>query len=201
MAAMSFETDEVYAQMTLQPLIEQEQKDTFLPAELGVPSRQPTYYFCKTLTTSDTSTHGGFSVPRRAAEKFFPPLSKRKTSALVCFGEKQRFLGTAGAATIMSNPKNAISQIKRLIGRPFSDPELQQDIKALPFSVTERPDGYPLINVQYLGETKSFTPTQVMAMVFSNMKTIAEKNLNSTLAECCIGIPFISLIFKEELII
>ncbi|XP_022012442.1 auxin response factor 8 isoform X1 [Helianthus annuus] len=68
------ETDEVYAQMTLQPLTPQEQKDTFLPVELGIPSRQPTNYFCKTLTASDTSTHGGFSVPRRAAEKVFPPL-------------------------------------------------------------------------------------------------------------------------------
>ncbi|CAF1709882.1 unnamed protein product [Brassica napus] len=68
------ETDEVYAQMTLQPLNGQEQKDPYLAAELGVPSRQPTNYFCKTLTASDTSTHGGFSVPRRAAEKVFPPL-------------------------------------------------------------------------------------------------------------------------------
>ncbi|RZC74960.1 hypothetical protein C5167_050440 [Papaver somniferum] len=68
------ETDEVYAQMTLQPLTQQEQKDTYLPADLGIPSKQPTNYFCKTLTASDTSTHGGFSVPRRAAEKVFPPL-------------------------------------------------------------------------------------------------------------------------------
>lgn len=96
------ETDEVYAQMTLQPLspvilvlqysvqssclisymkiypfetcMQQEQKDIYLPADFGIPSRQPTNYFCKTLTASDTSTHGGFSVPRRAAEKVFPPL-------------------------------------------------------------------------------------------------------------------------------
>ncbi|XP_047081794.1 auxin response factor 6-like [Lolium rigidum] len=68
------ETDEVYAQMTLQPLSPQELKDPFLPAELGCASKQPTNYFCKTLTASDTSTHGGFSVPRRAAEKVFPPL-------------------------------------------------------------------------------------------------------------------------------
>ncbi|KAG6743325.1 hypothetical protein POTOM_054279 [Populus tomentosa] len=68
------ETDEVYAQMTLQPLTPQEQKETFLPLDLGIPSKQPTNYFCKTLTASDTSTHGGFSVPRRAAEKVFPPL-------------------------------------------------------------------------------------------------------------------------------
>ncbi|XP_068657523.1 auxin response factor 6-like [Aristolochia californica] len=68
------ETDEVYAQMTLQPLSPQEQKDAYLPADLGTPNKQPTNYFCKTLTASDTSTHGGFSVPRRAAEKVFPPL-------------------------------------------------------------------------------------------------------------------------------
>ncbi|KAH9675016.1 auxin response factor 8 [Citrus sinensis] len=68
------ETDEVYAQMTLQPLSPEEQKDTFVPIELGIPSKQPTNYFCKTLTASDTSTHGGFSVPRRAAEKVFPSL-------------------------------------------------------------------------------------------------------------------------------
>ncbi|KAK4437446.1 Auxin response factor 6 [Sesamum alatum] len=74
------ETDEVYAQMTLQPLTAQEQKDIcLLPAELGTPNKQPTNYFCKTLTASDTSTHGGFSVPRRAAEKVFPPLDYSQT--------------------------------------------------------------------------------------------------------------------------
>ncbi|XAR52824.1 hypothetical protein NMG60_11021113 [Bertholletia excelsa] len=72
---VNVETDEVYAQMTLQPLSLEEQKDVcLLPAELGTPSKQPTNYFCKTLTASDTSTHGGFSVRRRAAEKVFPPL-------------------------------------------------------------------------------------------------------------------------------
>ena len=40
-------------------------------------SKQPTDFFCKTLTASDTSTHGGFSIPRRAAEKVFPPLVSR----------------------------------------------------------------------------------------------------------------------------
>ncbi|GAB2277697.1 Auxin response factor 8 [Dionaea muscipula] len=68
------ETEDVYAQMTLQPLTQQELKDMCIPVELGIPSRQPTNYFCKTLTASDTSTHGGFSVPRRAAEKVLPPL-------------------------------------------------------------------------------------------------------------------------------
>ncbi|PSS07446.1 Heat shock 70 protein [Actinidia chinensis var. chinensis] len=115
--------------------------------------------------------------------------SKRETPALVCFGDKQRFLGTAGAASSMMNPKNTISQVKRLIGRQFSDPELQRDIKTLPFSVTEGPDGYPLINVRYLGEARTFTPTQILGMVLSNLKSIAETNLNAAVVDCCIGIP------------
>lgn len=115
--------------------------------------------------------------------------SKRETPAVVCFGDKQRFIGTAGAASTMMNPKNSISQIKRLIGRQFSDPELQRDLKTFPFTVTEGPDGYPLIHARYLGEQRAFTPTQVLGMVFSDLKSIAEKNLNTAVVDCCIGIP------------
>uniref|UniRef100_A0A7N0UXK2 Uncharacterized protein n=1 Tax=Kalanchoe fedtschenkoi TaxID=63787 RepID=A0A7N0UXK2_KALFE len=126
---------------------------------------------------------------QRAIDVVLNDESKRETPAVICFGEKQRFIGTAGAASTMSNPKNAISQIKRLIGRQFSDPELQKDLAGFPFSVTEGPDGYPLINVQFLGETRSFTPTQLLGMLFSNLKGIAEKNLNAAVVDCCIGIP------------
>ncbi|KAL1363985.1 auxin response factor 19 [Arachis hypogaea] len=68
------ETDEVYAQMTLQP-VNKYDKEAILASDMGLKqNQQPTEFFCKTLTASDTSTHGGFSVPRRAAEKIFPPL-------------------------------------------------------------------------------------------------------------------------------
>lgn len=115
--------------------------------------------------------------------------SKRETPAIVCFGDKQRFIGTAGAASTMMNPKNSISQIKRLIGKKFADPELQRDLKSLPFNVTEGPDGYPLIHACYLGESREFTATQVFGMMLSNLKEIAQKNLNAAVFDCCIGIP------------
>ncbi|XP_042508407.1 auxin response factor 19-like isoform X2 [Macadamia integrifolia] len=68
------ETDEVYAQMTLQPVSSYD-KEALLASDLELKQNKPqTEFFCKTLTASDTSTHGGFSVPRRAAEKIFPPL-------------------------------------------------------------------------------------------------------------------------------
>ncbi|KAK4564694.1 hypothetical protein RGQ29_006672 [Quercus rubra] len=68
------ETDEVYAQMTLLP-VPSFDKDSLLRSDLALKTNKPQPdFFCKTLTASDTSTHGGFSVPRRAAEKIFPPL-------------------------------------------------------------------------------------------------------------------------------
>ncbi|GKU90072.1 hypothetical protein SLEP1_g4117 [Rubroshorea leprosula] len=67
------DTDEIYAQMSLQPV--NSEKDVFTIPDFGLkPSKHPSEFFCKTLTASDTSTHGGFSVPRRAAEKLFPTL-------------------------------------------------------------------------------------------------------------------------------
>jgi hypothetical protein len=50
-------------------------KDALLRSDLALKTNKPQpEFFCKTLTASDTSTHGGFSVPRRAAEKIFPSL-------------------------------------------------------------------------------------------------------------------------------
>ncbi|KAL9267666.1 Auxin response factor 8-like protein [Drosera capensis] len=111
------ETDEVYAQITLQPLTAQEQNDMYVPVELGIPSRQPTNYFCKTLTASDTSTHGGFSVPRRAAEKAYslqPPAQELIARDLhdvewkfrhIFRGQPKRHLLTTGWSVFVSAKK------------------------------------------------------------------------------------------------
>ncbi|KAF3665131.1 hypothetical protein FXO38_09764 [Capsicum annuum] len=64
------EIDEVYAQMTLQP-VPSFDKETLLRLDLSMKANNPQpEFFCKTLIASDTSTHGGFSVPRRAAEVY-----------------------------------------------------------------------------------------------------------------------------------
>lgn len=58
------------------PNLESKQLDDLVVDEGGggLPTKSTPHMFCKTLTASDTSTHGGFSVPRRAAEDCFPPL-------------------------------------------------------------------------------------------------------------------------------
>ncbi|KAJ4980523.1 hypothetical protein NE237_031360 [Protea cynaroides] len=79
-------TDEVYAQVSLVPEIEKLQEGEieadWEEAVEGVAKSITPHMFCKTLTASDTSTHGGFSVPRRAAEDCFPPLDYKQQRPL-----------------------------------------------------------------------------------------------------------------------
>ncbi|KAL9269859.1 Auxin response factor 3-like protein [Drosera capensis] len=76
-------TDEVYAQVSLVPETQIEEKlrtsEVDVEEDVEDVGRSTTpHMFCKTLTASDTSTHGGFSVPRRAAEDCFPPLDYKQ---------------------------------------------------------------------------------------------------------------------------
>ncbi|CAI7893483.1 unnamed protein product, partial [Closterium sp. NIES-53] len=115
--------------------------------------------------------------------------SNRETANVICFGESQRYLGVAGAASYTMNPKNTVSQIKRMIGRKFADPEFQKDLPMFPFRCSEGPDGDILVHVMYMNEPRTFSPTQLLAMVLSSLKAIGEKDLGSKITDCVIGIP------------
>ncbi|CAL9017621.1 unnamed protein product [Prunus brigantina] len=128
-------------------------------------------------------------VKQRGVDVLLNDESKRETPAVVCFGEKQRFLGSAGDASAMMNPKSTVSQVKRLIGRKFSEPDVQRDLRMLPFQTSEAPDGGILIHLKYLGETHTFTPVQVTAMLFAHLKDLIEKNQEMPISDCVIGIP------------
>lgn len=115
--------------------------------------------------------------------------SNRETPAVVCFGEKQRFLGSAGAASATMNPRSTISQVKRLIGSEFRNPAVQNDLKLLPFETSEASDGGVLIHLQYLNKRQTYKPVQILGMLFAHLKQMAEKNLETPVSDCVIGIP------------
>ncbi|KAK9090010.1 hypothetical protein Sjap_023187 [Stephania japonica] len=68
------DTDEVFAQVTLIPEMNQDESSVEKEPQPPPPARPVVHSFCKTLTASDTSTHGGFSVLRRHADDCLPPL-------------------------------------------------------------------------------------------------------------------------------
>ncbi|XP_010533816.1 PREDICTED: heat shock 70 kDa protein 16 [Tarenaya hassleriana] len=115
--------------------------------------------------------------------------SNRETPSVVSFGDKQRFMGAAAAASATMHPKSTISQLKRLIGRKFGEPDVQNDLRLFPFETFEGSDGGVQIRLQYSGMTHSFSPVQILGMLLSHLKQITEKNLKMPVSDCVIGIP------------
>mmetsp|Transcript_5156 Transcript_5156/g.5955 ORF Transcript_5156/g.5955 Transcript_5156/m.5955 type:complete len:802 (-) Transcript_5156:760-3165(-) len=115
--------------------------------------------------------------------------SKRETPSFVSFSAKQRFLGVAGANSQSMNAKNTISSLKRLIGKKWNEPVLQEDLKKVPFKVTEGKDGWPEVHVTYMDEQRTFTADKLLAMLFTELKQIAEKEQESKVTDCVVSVP------------
>uniref|UniRef100_A0A7S0WU64 Heat shock protein 70 n=1 Tax=Pyramimonas obovata TaxID=1411642 RepID=A0A7S0WU64_9CHLO len=136
---------------------------------------------------SDTSVVG--LARRKGIDVVLNAESGRLTPSMVAFSPKQRFLGCLAGHNIATNPVNTVNKIKRILGKKFNDPELQEEIKDALFKVTEGPDGFPLINVNYLGEARTFSTEQIMAMLLGELKGIAEKDQGAKITDCVISCP------------
>ena len=116
--------------------------------------------------------------------------AKRESPAVVSFGDKRRVLGSAGAAFATTNPKSTVSQIKRLIGRQYNEPSVQEELKLLTFVTSEAPHGGGImIELEYMKEKLTFTPLEILGMLFNHLKQVAAKNLESAVVDCVTGIP------------
>ncbi|EHL03529.1 putative Heat shock protein SSB1 [Glarea lozoyensis 74030] len=110
------------------------------------------------------------------------------TPSFVSFTDKERLIGESAKNQAAMNPKNTIFDIKRLVGRRFDDPTVKKDIESWPFKVIDQ-DGSPMVEVEYLGENKIFSPQEVSAMVLGKMKEVAEVKLGKKVSKAVITVP------------
>ncbi|XP_077238157.1 heat shock 70 kDa protein 4-like [Tasmannia lanceolata] len=113
----------------------------------------------------------------------------RTTPSYVAFTDTERLIGDAAKNQVAMNPTNTVFDAKRLIGRRFSDPSVQSDMKHWPFKVISGPGDKPMIVVQYKGEEKQFAAEEISSMVLTKMKEIAEAYLGSTVKNAVITVP------------
>ena len=112
----------------------------------------------------------------------------RVTPSFVAFTSEERLIGDAAKNQAALNPKNTVFDAKRLIGRAFDDESVQKDIKSWPFKVVES-NGQPLIEVEYLDETKTFSPQEISSMVLTKMKEIAEAKIGKKVEKAVVTVP------------
>jgi len=113
----------------------------------------------------------------------------RITPSYVAFTpEGERLIGDAAKNQLTTNPENTVFDVKRLIGRRFDEPSVQQDIKFYPFKVINK-NNRPQIQVEIGSETKTFTPEEISAMVLIKMKEVAEAYLGKKVTHAVVTVP------------
>lgn len=109
---------------------------------------------------------------------------------MVCVQGKQRFIGEAAISVARAHFKNTATDVKRLIGRKFKHPEVQEEISQLAYKCVELPSGDVGIVLKYNDEDVTFSCEQVVAMVFNKMQAIAAAaNDNVSPAYAVISVP------------
>ncbi len=110
----------------------------------------------------------------------------RTTPSIVAYQEDGEILvGASAKRQAVTNPKNTLYAIKRLIGRRFEEKEVQKDIKLMPYSIVKAPNADAWVEVR----GKQIAPPQVSAEILRKMKKTAEDYLGEPVTEAVITVP------------
>ena len=110
----------------------------------------------------------------------------RTTPSIVGFTAKgERLVGQIAKRQALTNPKNTVFAVKRLIGRKFRAPEVEQSRKFLSYQLSEAPNGDVHIQI----EDKLYSPPEISAFVLQKLKAAAEDYLGEPVEEAIITVP------------
>ncbi|KIW58327.1 hsp7-like protein [Exophiala xenobiotica] len=110
----------------------------------------------------------------------------RTTPSVVAFTESgERLVGIAAKRQAVVNPENTLFATKRLIGRKFSDPECQRDIKEVPYKIVQHTNGDAWLEAR----GQRYSPSQIGGMVLQKMKETAEAYLGKPVKNGVVTVP------------
>jgi molecular chaperone DnaK len=105
-------------------------------------------------------------------------------SAIAISKSGERLVGQLAKRQAVTNPEHTLYSIKRLIGRRWSDPEVQRDLQLMPYKIVQSGDGVK-INMQ----GKEYSPQEISAMILQKMKADAEERVGEKITEAVITVP------------
>ena len=111
---------------------------------------------------------------------------QRTTPSVVAFTEDgERLIGQTARRQAVTNPEHTYYAIKRLIGRPFSDPMVKKDAKLVPYKIVKGKNGDAYVE----GRGREYAPSEVSAMILQKMKETAEDFLGGEVTQAVITVP------------
>uniref|UniRef100_A0A7S4KDT6 Heat shock protein 70 n=1 Tax=Paramoeba aestuarina TaxID=180227 RepID=A0A7S4KDT6_9EUKA len=116
-------------------------------------------------------------------------MGERTTPSYAAFTPEEKLVGRAAYNQCAANPTNTVFSVKRLIGRHFSEEVVQKDLQQWPFTVVQKGQDRPAVQVTFKGETKDFYPEEISAMILQKMKVISEDYLGCEVKEAVVTVP------------
>jgi L1 cell adhesion molecule like protein len=113
----------------------------------------------------------------------------RTTPSYVAFSDSERMIGESAKNQAAMNAANTIHNAKRLIGKRYSDPSIQADLKNWPFKVRAGTDDKPVIVIETKDGTKELSAEEVAAMILTKMKQTAESFLGEPVTDAVVTVP------------
>ena len=114
------------------------------------------------------------------------PEGGRTTPSIVAISDSgERLTGQIAKRQAITNPENTIFGVKRLIGRKFESPEVQEDMKILPYKIKQAKNGDLRIDLQ--GKLNS--PAEISSFILANIKKTAEEYLGETVTDAVVTVP------------
>lgn len=113
----------------------------------------------------------------------------RTTPSFVAFTDSERLIGDSAKNQVAMNPKNTVFDAKRLIGRKFSDPQVQHDMKEFSYTIVKGEAEKPMIEVEFHGEKKTFAAEEISSMVLVKMREVAEAFLGRDVKNAVVTVP------------
>jgi L1 cell adhesion molecule like protein len=109
----------------------------------------------------------------------------RTTPSWVAFQENEKLVGEAAKNQYNKNPENTIFDIKRFMGQKYSDPNIQAELKHMPFKMKSGKNQLPVVCIR----DKEFTPQEISAFILEKMKKTAESYLGKEVKNAVITVP------------
>src|SRR3990172_1491251 len=110
----------------------------------------------------------------------------RTTPSVIAIAKNgERLAGQVAKRPGVTNPDNTVYSIKRLMGRRFDDPEVQRDLKVLPYKIDAADNGDARV---WMGD-RAYSPPELSAMIMMKLKTDAEAYLGEPVTEAVITVP------------
>lgn len=113
----------------------------------------------------------------------------RTTPSFVAFTDNERLIGDAAKNQASSNTVNTVFDAKRMIGRKFSDENVQKELPHFGYNVIPDDNDKPHIEVSFMGETKHFYAEEISSMILSKLKTVAESYVGKEVNDAVITVP------------